>query len=155
MIKKWLILVLVLSFLSACGSAVVSEPIPVATPTQAAACMGSGWSLEFHRTGGFAGFDENLTLNSDGKLVVSSTNPKTDFERTLPGDEVQRIADQLEAACPFEAASKAVNCADCFGYTLMVDTGNKTYHLQGNDVTLTDEQGALVSSLQGYFNPTQ
>jgi len=94
-------------------------------------------------------------LNSDGDLVVNSNKPQTNFERTLPADEVQRIMDRLEAACPFEAASKANNCADCFGYTLTVDTGDETYRLEANDATLTDEQSALVSTLQEYFNPTQ
>jgi len=166
MIKKWLILVSIMGVLSACGGIVVtepiptetSEPIPASTPqqsTQASTCMAGEWSLEFHRSGGFAGFDESLTLNSDGKLVVDSNSPQVSFERTIPADEIQRIADQLEAACPFEADSKAGNCADCFGYTLTVKTGKETYRLSGNDTTLTDEQSALVSSLQQYFTPSQ
>jgi len=166
MYKKWMILVLVMSLLSACGSAVMTEPVPAETsepipaatsqqPAQAGTCIAADWSLEFHRSGGFAGFDENLTLNSDGKLTVNSNKPQTDFGRTIPADEVQRITDQLEAACPFEAASKADNCADCFGYALTVDTGNKTYRFEGNDVTLTEEQSALVSTLQQYFSEQQ
>ena len=152
MIKKWLTLILAVSFLSACGGMGASEPVPAATPAQASSCMADEWSLEFHRTGGFAGFDEALALNSKGDLVVDSANPQTNFERTLSADEVMRITDLLKAACPFEPAPGSDNCADCFGYTLTVDTGGKTYRLEANDVTMTDEQSALTSALQGYFS---
>ena len=152
MIKKWLILALIMVFLSACGGTAVTEPAPAATPTRARACLDNVWSLEFQRSGGFAGFDETLTLNSSGELVVDSTNPQAAFNRSLSTQEVQRIADLLQAACPFEPASKATDCADCFLYAVTVRTEGEKYQFEATDVNLTGEQSALVSELQIYFD---
>ena len=150
MYKKWLIFVLVVGFLSACGDAAWLEP--ATTPALASPCMGGEWSLEFNRSGGFAGFDETLVLDSSGKLVVDSINPQASFQRSLPSEEIQRIAVRLEAACPFEPVSKSANCADCFMYTMTVHIDGEKYQLRATDVTLTEEQGALVGELQQYFN---
>lgn len=151
MIKKWLILALMMVFLSACGGPAETELAPAATPTRARTCLDNAWTLEFHRSGGFAGFDESLTLNSSGELVVESTNPQAAFERSLSTKEIQRIAEFLRAACPFEPASKATDCADCFLYAVTVRTEGEKYQFEATDVNLTGEQSVLVSELQKYF----
>lgn len=142
----------VMSFLAACSGAGMPEPTPVVPANQVASCVAEKWSLEFHRSGGFAGFDESLTLNSEGELSVDSNNPQAKFQRKLPIDDLNHIVEQLEAACPFEAVPIQDDCADCFSYTLTVDTSSQTFRYQATDVTQTDDLSVLTNTLQSYFN---
>ena len=150
--NKWLIYFFLTSILTACSGAVMPVPTPAVTARRDVSCVTEDWSLEFHRSGGFAGFDESLTLNSDGELSVDSNNPQAEFHRTLPKDDLNHIVDQLEAACPFEAVSIQDDCADCFSYTLTIHTNSQIIRYQATDVNLTEDLSILTSTLQSYFN---
>lgn len=146
-------ILLISLILSACAGMPASTPTPepLGTPTSlpTTACSPPAkWSIQFNRSGGFAGLDETLTLDSEGSLVVQSKRPPTDVEMTISKDQVEAITDSLVQACPFENDStKGDECADCFVYDLNIQMDGQTYSVRASDVTLTDELHPLVDAL--------
>jgi len=106
------------------------------------------WNIQFNRSGGFAGLDESLTLDSGGSLEVQSERPPMDLERTVSQDQVDEITDLLVKACPFvNESTKGTECADCFVYDLNIQMDGQTYSVKATDVTLTEDLRPLVDAL--------
>ena len=138
--------------LTACSGAPIGtdEPSLLGTPTtqfDAACSTPSQWSIQFGRSGGFAGVDESLTLDSGGNLKVQSERPAVDMRKTISGDQVNTISGLLARACPFEMNSNEMGCSDCFLYTLNVQMDGQTYVMLATDVTLTEDIHPLISTL--------
>ena len=148
-----LISIFLISFiLVACAGASVStdEPKPLSTPANgpASACgVPSQWTIQLNRSGGIAGVDETMTLDSGGRLTVQSESPATDVRKTLSKDQVSAITGYLAEACPFEMKPNDAGCADCFLYKLDIQMDGKTYVMLATDVTLSDEVHPLINEL--------
>jgi hypothetical protein len=158
MSKKTLIF-LISALLSACAGMPASDPTPepLGTPTKSASTTCSSpstWTIEYHRTGGFGGFDQSLTMQSDGSLTVQSEHPPVDKQVTVPEDHVEAITDLLVQACPFEAGPTKGVCADCFNYELSIEMDGQTYTVQALDTTLTEELRPLVNALDEFLQMT-
>jgi len=79
----------------------------------------SGSFLEYSRTGGFAGFDDHLTIYSDGTASVK----RKESERTIPIDpgtlsELEILLDMADFALLKEQYTAAQEGADYFSYSL-------------------------------------
>ena len=140
------------TILSACAGAPVNtvEPKPLGTPTSqldTACSLPAQWNIQFNRSGGFAGFNESLTLDSGGSLTVQSERPAVNVRKTISGDQVNAIGGLLAQACPFEMKPNDAGCADCFLYKLDVQMDGQTYVMLATDVTLTEDLHPLISSL--------
>jgi len=167
---------LLLSILVACAPPVTETPVPavplntpqasasgtgnppLATPpvqADAVCALPESWSLTFHRTGGFAGFDQSLTVNSLGELEIQSERPPAVSSRTLSPEELAGLAEALTGACPFEAPAGRAKCADCFVYDLAIQWGDREYRLQANDVNLPETLHALTGALGKFFQEAQ
>ncbi|MFZ5911252.1 MAG: protealysin inhibitor emfourin [Chloroflexota bacterium] len=167
---------LLLSILVACAPPVVETPasaVSLNTPQVSApgtsvplldtpqgqddsvCALPKSWSLEFHRTGGFAGFDQSLTVNSQGELEIQSEQPPAVSSGTLSPEELAELAEVLTGACPFETPADRAKCADCFVYDLAIQWGDRNYRLQATDVNLTEELHALTGALGKYFQEAQ
>lgn len=151
---------LLLSILvSACGAMPASSPtpepasIPTSLPSDSCA-PASDWSIELNRSGGIAGFDQTLTVNSSGALMIKSERPPAEVERTLAPAEIEQIAGLLIEACPFEPARSQGTCADCFTYGLEIQMDSRFYSVQATDVTLTPELQTLTDILSQYIQTT-
>jgi hypothetical protein len=159
--SKKIPVLLIIFLLTACGRKLANtqEPEPLASPTSqttTGACSApSSWMIQFHRTGGFGGFDESLTLNNDGNLTVQSKRPSADAQKQISADQVRAITDSLVQACPFEAGSSEGNCADCFLYTLDIQMDGHTYTVKASDVTLTDQLRPLIDELSPLLQSAQ
>lgn len=146
--------------LSACAGAPASTPLPepVGTPTgqsNTACSVPTTWIIQYNRSGGFAGFNETMRLDSDGTLTIQSERPPADVKKKLSNDQVKTIAELLVQACPFEVGSGKGACADCFLYDLNIRMDNRTYAVQASDVTLTDELQPLFDALSQLLRDTQ
>jgi hypothetical protein len=133
-------------------------PEIVNTPTSqpSKACdTPSYWTIRFNRSGGFAGFDETMTLDSGGSLEVQSERPPTDEQRTISEDQVDSITKLLAQACPFKIEPEKGVCADCFVYDLDIQMDDRSYTLQASDVTLTDDLGPLIGALSQLLQGTE
>jgi len=114
----------------------------------------SDWTIQYKRTGGIGGFDQSLTLESDGSLTVQSEHPPVDEQMTIPEDHVKTITDLLVQACPFKAGPTEGVCADCFTYELNIQMDGQTYAVQALDTTLTEELRPLISILDEFLQVT-
>lgn len=129
-------------------------PEPLATPTSSSsvACSSpSTWTIQYNRSGGFAGFDETLTLDSSGNLIIQSERPPINEHKTISADQVQAITKLLVQACPFEAGPTNGVCADCFFYDLNVRMDGRMYTVQASDVTLTKKLQPLIGALSQFL----
>jgi hypothetical protein len=114
----------------------------------------SNWTIEYHRTGGFAGFDQSLTLKSDGSLAVQSKKPPLEKQATLPADHLKAVNDLLVQACPFELAQSQGVCADCYMHSLEIQMDSRFYSVQATDTTLTEELQPLIGALDEFLKVT-
>jgi hypothetical protein len=150
--KKIIPVLLILAALSACGGAPqdTQEPAPQSTPSEQSDTncnVPTNWTIDYSRSGGFAGFNESLTLRSDGNLSIQSENPPANAQRLISPDQISAIANLLAQACPFEMKANDAGCADCFLYKLNVQMDGQSYVLLATDVTLTDEVYPLIDAL--------
>ena len=157
--SKIILLPLIIIVLSACAGMPASTPTPelLGTPTsppETACSSPSNWMIEYNRTGGIGGFDQSLTLESDGSLMVQSERPPVDKQITIPEDHVETITDLLVQACPFEAGPTKGVCADCFNYELNIEMDGQTYTVEALDTTLTDELRLLINTLDEFLQLT-
>jgi hypothetical protein len=158
--KKIFPVLLISILLSACGGAPgnISTPgianSPVGPSTQACSPPTS-WTIQYHRTGGFGGFNESMTLDSGGRLTVQSERPPTDEESVISGDQVEAISDLLAEACPFDVEPDQGGCADCFLYELTIQMNGRTFSVQVTDVTLSDDLQPLISTLSQLLQGTE
>ena len=153
-------LILIGFIVSACSGIPVSTRVPetLGTPTSpsGADCdFPTTWALQFSRSGGIAGWDESMTLDSGGRLTVQSERPPVDAQRSISGDQIKEIANLLAQACPFEVQESDTQCADCFAYELVIQMNGETYHIEATDVTLTEELHSLVNVLSELLQDTR
>jgi hypothetical protein len=150
--SKITIILLISIVLSACSGMRANTPLPepVGTPTSrsSTACSApTNWTIQYNRSGGFAGFNQSITLDSSGNLTVKSERPPADMQETISDDQVKAISKLLGQACPFEMDSSKDSCADCFIYDLNIQMDGQTYTVHASDVTLTEELQPLISAL--------
>jgi len=146
--------------LSACAGLPASTPLaePLGTPTSSsnAACnTPSNWTIQYNRSGGFAGFNQSLILYSDGNLIIQSERPPVDEQKTISEDQVKAITGLLVNACPFEVDSGKGVCADCFIYALTIQMDSQTYVIEASDVTLAEELHPLINDLSQFLQETE
>jgi hypothetical protein len=133
-------------------------PEPVGTPTSpsSTACSPpSNWTIQYNRSGGFAGFNQSMTLDSGGKLTVQSERPPANEERKISGNQINAITDMLTKACPFEVEPDKGGCADCFFYDLKIDMNDRLYTVKASDVTLTEDMQPLIGTLSQLLQGTE
>ena len=148
--KKIIPLILISIILSACAGAPTTEPNPLGTPAggPASACsVPSEWTIQLNRSGGIAGVNETMTLDSGGRLTVQSERTSRNIQKTISKDQVNTIAGLLSQACPFEMKPNDAGCADCFLYKFDIQMNGQSYVLLATDVTLTDDLQPLVGTL--------
>jgi hypothetical protein len=157
--KKAIPILLMLIMLSACGGAPggTQEPAPLGTPAgqATASCKTpTNWTVQFNRSGGIAGFNESMTLQSNGDLKIQSENPPANLQRTISPDQISGIANLLAQACPFEMSPNDAGCADCFLYKLNIQMDGQTYVLLATDVTMTEDVRPLIDALSQLLQNT-
>jgi len=152
-VSKITFILLISLVLSACAGMSVRTPTtePLGTPTspsKAACSPPAKWSIQFDRSGGFAGINESMILDSGGSLEVQSERPPKVVEKTVSPNQVDAITDLLVKTCPFTIdLTKGNECADCFVYDLNIQMDGQTYSVQATDVTLTEELHPLIDAL--------
>ena len=156
---KVISLLVIFSFaLSACAEASgTTQPGPLGTPiaSSTAACsLPANWTIQFNRSGGIAGFNQTMTLQSDGSMKIESEKPPANVRKAISKEQVGQIANLLAQACPFEMKPNDLGCADCFIYKLSVQMNGQTYNMLATDVTLTDQVYPLINTLNQFLQDT-
>jgi hypothetical protein len=160
MIKKAILFLIFCIILSACAGEPVStiEPAPLGTPpdSSSSACsVPASWTIQFKRTGGIAGFNQSLTLQSDGNLKIQSENPPANVEKSISKEQIDNITNLLAQGCPFKMEPNDTGCADCFIYNLNIQMNSQTYTMLASDVTLTNQLHPLIDELNNLLQETK
>lgn len=145
--------------LSACAGTFAStmEPEPLGTPTNSSttACgVPANWTIQYNRSGGFGGFNQSLTLQSDGSLTIQSEYPPANVQKSISIEQANEISNLIAQACPFKMEPNDMGCNDCFIYNLNIQMNGQTYVILATDVTLADEVYPLIDVLSQLLQDT-
>jgi hypothetical protein len=147
-VRRGLHLFLTLMLMSILGGACSG----VSSSPASGSCNVSEWSIDFARSGGFAGITRSMHLLSSGSLTASEPKRSLDVQTEASADELAQIGQLLQEACPSLATanSQPKGCPDCFYYSLQIEMGGQTFLAQATDVdkgNLDPLIGALNSLL--------
>jgi hypothetical protein len=133
------ILILIAVVLTACSSAAQAQQptkelqtglqsTPEPGARNAATTSSSDPVIVFHRSGGFAGVDEEWKIYADGR-VASSKDQKAAAEQTVKAEQVSTLLNDIDAAGFFKleaAQNQFSQCDDCFEYEITVTYKEQT-----------------------------
>jgi hypothetical protein len=113
------------------------------------------WRIEFTVSGGFAGIEHKLEVESSGAYQAENVQSGAKVEGTLPADIVADLEELLPVLCQATSSGRPPTCADCFQYSLEVETGNAVYRASLNDISLPESPASpLVGALMQILNET-
>ncbi len=104
--------------------------------------------MEYRRTGGIAGFNDHLVINSDGKATLTRRTGK--FEFTLPEDQVKQMQTAFQNtnfAALREAAPKPL-VPDELSYVIIY----QGKQFKTSDTTMPNELQPVLALLNGMIN---
>lgn len=94
------------------------------------------WTIHFTHAGGIMGLNRTMEIDNNGQVIVTDTRTgKTANLQLSAGQlsELRRLADMVV----YVPASKPSVCADCFVYSIEIDTASgKSFSAQVDDTTL-------------------
>jgi hypothetical protein len=106
-----------------------------------------GWSLTFTLSGGIAGLNRTLQLESGGAATALDRQRSLQVRRHVSRDELSEIERLAAPAASFDKSGNDV-CRDCLTYTIDLRAPGRTVSIRANDITLSDSKAAaLVQAL--------
>lgn len=136
-------LLLFATLLSACGPARISPtPLPTQAAPQPLPTLADKWSLKLTQSGGFAGVLLTVEVSSDGKISAEDSGSGKSKAQNLTADELAELKRLISTARISPNAGPYPGCADCFLYTLEINSNGKLSQVRADDITLKDS-GAL------------
>jgi hypothetical protein len=108
----------------------------------------NNWTLTFHLTGGFAGFDRALDLSSKGAATARDARRQQQITAQVPRDELATI-EQLIAQAKSTESQRRDTCRDCIEYSIDIDASGRRTGIRLNDTSLSGSEAApLVEALR-------
>ena len=140
------------SLLAACsGGMAATGADPAAVRPEATTAPVQTWNLSLHLTGGFAGFDRELQLASNGELTASDRKRNLRITAKAASADLDRIAALLDTAKSVQPG-RLTACSDCLQYVVEIRS-EKPIVWQLNDLNLHQSGLAeLVGALTGLMN---
>jgi hypothetical protein len=128
-------------------------PSPTHAPTSVSCTVQAPWSVELIVTGGFAGVERKVEVDSSGAYQAKDLQTGASSEGTLSAEAVAQIQADLPAVCQAAEAGRPPACADCFQYLLGVRFASADYRIGFNDLSLPNNPAApLVGDLTHVLN---
>ena len=98
------------------------------------------WSIVLSISGGFAGLARNISIDSNGLLIINDLKLNKSIRNKLDNNELARLSELINnnknqpsmAGIPFGSE----NCADCFQYKLSIRWQNGQQLAVLNDINL-------------------
>lgn len=133
------------------------KPLPTSTgPASATALpcsVEAPWSVELVISGGFAGIEQKLEVESSGAHEAEDLQSGAKVEGTLSAETTAQVEQGLSGICQAQAPGRPPACADCFQYSIEVSVGGVTYQAVYNDLSLPESSVApLVETLTVILN---
>jgi hypothetical protein len=128
---------------------------PGALPSAVPCLLEGPWEVELTVSGGFAGVERKLEVESSGRYQVEDRQIGEKVEGVLPQEALTQIEADLPAVCLAGDAGRPPACADCFQYSLEVTSAGAVYRVGLNDLSLPDSPAApLVGDLLHLMSET-
>jgi Emfourin len=127
-----------------------ATPEPSVTPVMPTATVEATdiWSIEFQRTGGFAGLAQSLIVSSDGQAVYKDMRVERTEAGTLGPADLTELRSLIDASGFFTQPSpQNAPCADCFNLAITVTVDGATHTVQAVDIGLDPALTPLVDKL--------
>lgn len=102
-----------------------------------------GWSLTFAVSGGIAGVNRTLELESGGAATAIDRQRNLQVRRQLARDELSEIERIAASAASFDKSGDDV-CRDCLTYAIGRRVLGRTVSIRANDITLSDSKAAAL-----------
>ncbi len=148
MSRIWMITFAAL-LLAACGAR-GRLPVGEMLPTQAVS-TDSAWTLHFSYSGGIAGFDRTLEVGSNGQGTATDARTGKTVKIQLTSAQLAQLH-ELAGKAIFREDTRPGVCADCFVYTIEIESGNGTpFSAQVDDVSL---EASGLSDLLDFLRTT-
>jgi len=160
-VKQWQSLRQILCYTSllAMAGLVFTACIPAAVNTGNCS-LHSQWTIDFRRSGGFAGQTLSLQLSRNGKLIMKDGNNKITYAANITMEEITQIEGQLIQACPFQSEMRLNRkgqpdvCPDCFLYTLDIKMDGQKFSAQATDASISASLRPLIDSMNVLLSKT-
>jgi hypothetical protein len=105
------------------------------------------WSLTFTVSGGIAGLNRTLQLESSGAATAIDRQRSLHVRRQIARDDVSEIERFATAAASFDKSGDDV-CRDCLTYAIDLRVSGRSVRIRATDITLSDSKAApLVRAL--------
>lgn len=125
------------------------QPYLVVSEGEVRQGLPSGARLRIRRTGGIAGFIQELVIDDDGAAVFVDRKARRTMRFSRYPDDVQRL---VEIARPFANQEVGVAVPDGFQYTLTVQEGEKGFTVVLHEGQLPAEAQNLLEVLATWFS---
>jgi hypothetical protein len=130
--------------LAACVPAGGAADVPQPLPSPA-----GEWTLKLVQSGGFAGVNQTVEIDSHGRLTAADKRTGRTATQSLSPDTMNKLARLYSQAALITPKTPRSGCADCFNYSLELSSGGRPMQIQLDDTTLSDSGMAdLIHLLQ-------
>src|SRR5512143_1138369 len=140
--SRFLSLILLALLAAACAPLTPAPTqIPLATPEVA---LQGNWMIGLTQSGGIMGMMREMEISSDGQFKITDDRTGKTVSGQLTADQLTQLKN-LVSGSAYRRSSVSTSCADCFNYTVEIDssTGQRIV-AQADDVSL---QASGMSSL--------
>ncbi len=131
------ILISLLLFLAGCATQDKKSTM-VASKSSAAAVK--SWSVVLSISGGFAGWAKNISINSDGLLIINNLKTGRSIRKKMNNNELdvlsKLVLQQKKTHSEVKGKILTKSCADCFQYKLSIRWQNGQQLVILNDINL-------------------
>jgi hypothetical protein len=129
---------------AACAPAGGAPDAPQPLPSPA-----GDWKLKLTQSGGFAGVNLTVEIDSHGQLTATDKRTGRTVSQSLPADTMRRLSQLYSQVSLTTPRGPGSGCADCFIYSLELSSGGRPMQIQLDDTTLAGSGMAdLIQQLQ-------
>jgi hypothetical protein len=118
------------------------------TPPAADCDLSGEWQVELNQSGGLAGVQSRLIIDSNGSYVAEDLRQRRRVDGAVTSEALQQVLDLLPAICEPRQMGRLPVCADCFTYALRLRVSEAEYAATLNDLSPADSPlGSLARLL--------
>jgi Emfourin len=122
-----------------------STPVP---PTATTAPAADVWSIDFDRTGGFAGMAQSLSVSSGGQARYEDKRADRVETGTLSATNLGELRTLIDSSGFFsQPPTQSAPCADCFNLAIAVTLNGQSYRVEAVDIAVDAALKPLVDKL--------
>ena len=101
---------------------------------------GQSWTVTLAVTGGFAGWIRNLSVDSNGQLIINDLKANKGIRKKLNNKELEDLSSLVSQLENAKSVSKTLpftkKCADCIQYKVSIRWQNSQVLASLNDINL-------------------